>query len=114
MSLINLTKIVKRFVNIPVYKGPFDLKKKQEFKGVPRETMIQEFDLIKKLREAKIFEISPFHLVWRYKPMAGRPWQEKIILRRLGLHHLKSGQVILNIVSIDNKDCCLVCNGHRA
>ncbi|RWS27940.1 39S ribosomal protein L30-like protein [Leptotrombidium deliense] len=89
------THISKRFVRptpyvgptgkTRTYEGPFILKKHH----VPKTSiyeMEEMLDHLKSIRDMTIEKPSPFHAVIRYKDMGGRPWNEKVVLRRLGLH----------------------------
>ena len=82
MSLINLFRQQARtYVYRPVYKGPFEYKKKDAMTnrfpfGATRTALENEMEEIKEIRESEIkdSEVSPFHLVWRYKPFGGNGW----------------------------------------
>lgn len=77
MSFINLFRVSKRYLNIPKYHGPFDLKKPEVKYYIPPESEInEEFEEIRAIRQMQIKEPSPFHLVWRHKSMSQRPWYQ--------------------------------------
>ena len=90
MSLINQFRHqIRTYIYIPVYKGPFEYKKKETQMsnfpfGINRQALEREMEEIKRIREEKIKDqdVSPFHLVWRYKSF--------LILRRLGIHQKNS------------------------
>lgn len=81
MSLINL--YIKRCINLPVYKGPYVVKDyiKPRKNDYDLEEAAKEFQ---KIKASKVTEPSPFHVVCRIKKTTGVPWNEKVILRRLG------------------------------
>lgn len=82
MSLISQFRTqIRTYIYIPVYKGPFEYKKNETKMyrfpfEINNKNLFKEFDKIKELREAEVKkeEISPFHLVWRYKPLYGNIW----------------------------------------
>ncbi|CAG2170966.1 unnamed protein product [Oppiella nova] len=94
MSFVSVFHIQKRFLNYRItYKGPFDYKRdhtkayRYPFginKGAIEDT-INEINQIRQL-DLKDTDVSPFHLVWRYKTMTHIPWHEKYVLSHLGLH----------------------------
>ena len=97
MSLVSqFYRQIRTYIYNPVYKGPFEYKKKDVYLtkfpfGVSKTKLESEAKEIREIRETPVTEeeISPFHLVWRYKKLMGNPWQHKVILRRLGLHQQK-------------------------
>jgi hypothetical protein len=82
MSFISLFRTqIRTIVYIPIYKGPFDYKrghtKAYRFPfGINQKAVAEEFDQINELRNKELKEVSPFHMVWRYKPFSGIPWSE--------------------------------------
>lgn len=83
MSLVNqFRQQVRTYIYHPVYKGPFEYKKAKETMttgfpfGVNRGKLEREMEEIKKIREEVVQDkdISPFHLVWRYKSSARTVW----------------------------------------
>lgn len=98
MSFINQFRTqIRSYVYNPVYKGPFEYKKREpqmvKFPfGCNHQTLENELEEIKQIREKTLKEddVSPFHLVWRYKSFGRTVWTEKLIMRRLGLHQRAS------------------------
>ena len=80
MSLVNqFRQQIRTYIYNPVYKGPFEYKKKDAMMtrfpfGINRTALEREMEAIKLIREEQIKEVSPFHLVWRYKPFFGTIW----------------------------------------
>jgi len=82
MSLIcQFRQQIRTYIYVPVYKGPFEYKKKETKMGgfpfgVNLRTLERELEEIKQIREKQIndTEVAPFHLVWRYKPIFYTPW----------------------------------------
>ncbi|XP_015790472.1 uncharacterized protein LOC107367292 [Tetranychus urticae] len=92
MSLV--THIAKRYLNIPVYGGPY-INKGWAHKGKgPRD--LEEAALhFKKTLEKEVTEPSPFHIVFRHKKTNTEPWMIKVKLRSLGLHGSAVGYPVL-------------------
>ena len=64
------------------YKGPLVTK---EFpKPVSKEILNKALETYKAAAAKKIDQPSPFHVAFLYQKSGGRPWTEKVILRRLG------------------------------
>ena len=87
-NLIELFNIQRRnLIYETIYKGPFDYKRSHTKAyrypfGINKSTIEDEFNEIQQIRQFDVKEVSPFHLVWRYKSMAKIPW---LVLDQLGL-----------------------------
>lgn len=84
-----LWHISKRNVNIPIVWSPFERKDRVypwDHKHMSLEKMEKKYEEINDVRNMEITEPSPLHLVYRYKKISGTRWQQKVILKRLGLH----------------------------
>ncbi|UXI19450.1 RER1-like protein [Sarcoptes scabiei] len=93
MSFISqFTRQSRSYIYHRVYKGPFEYKKKDtqmsQYPFVNHNDLQKKFKEIHEIRSRKLNDedVSPFHLVWRYKSFYGNHWTLKLILRRLGLH----------------------------
>lgn len=67
------------------YRGSF-LHHKDKNRGRPQGMFEEIYDKIKLAQDAKVTNPSPVHLVWLRQTLQCRPWYEKVIARRLGLH----------------------------
>lgn len=91
MSLINqFRQQIRTYIYIPVYKGPFEYKKKETKMnrfpfGINQTTLERELEEIKLIREKPVQDVSPFHLVWRYKPFFGNIWYVVKLVKLLKL-----------------------------
>lgn len=103
--ILQFQRQIRHYIYNPVYKGPFEYKKKDTKMynypfGINKGRLEEKFAEINEIRAKPLNDedISPFHLVWRYKHLYGNPWNHKLILKRLGLHrlHMKSPVIIPN------------------
>ena len=90
---------IRTYIYNPVYKGPFEYKKKDTMMskfpfGVNLTVLEEEMEEIKQIQEKQISDadVSPFHLVWRYKGFYGNMWYLEFILKFL------SFSIYLNIL----------------
>lgn len=67
------------------YKGPFEARR-NEFFSRPEIMMEEMRNRIRTAQTSHVTNPSPIHMVWRAQLLQGRPWYEKVIMRRLGLH----------------------------
>ena len=80
LAVSSVLSVQKRgIVYLPIYKGPFDYKrthtKAYKFPfNINKSELEEEFNEINQIRKLDIKEVSPFHLVWRYKSMRNIPW----------------------------------------
>lgn len=82
MSFISqFQRQIRTYIYNPVYKGPWEYKKSNNkfyrypF-GINKKNLESVFNEIKDIqtKQIKDDEISPFHVVWRYKPFGGNEW----------------------------------------
>lgn len=88
-KIIGSNVTIKRHLNIPVYKGPFEEKRTNNFSrkgGISDQGFESVYKQIKDLQDAVIVKPSPLHLVWRYKKFESSPWHEMVVLRKIGLN----------------------------
>lgn len=82
MSLINL--ISRRCIHLPVYKGPHLGITETKRTPIPDSVFEEQFDRIREIQNTKIEEPSPFHIVWRNKPVIKLNNKQQVICRKLG------------------------------
>lgn len=81
MSFISqFTRQSRSYIYHRVYKGPFEYKKKDtqmsQYPFVNHNDLQKKFKEIHEIRSRKLNDedVSPFHLVWRYKSFYGNHW----------------------------------------
>ncbi|XP_074605607.1 mitochondrial ribosomal protein L30 [Brevipalpus obovatus] len=88
MSFCNY--LAKRFVNIPVYKGPY--VSKGYFAPRKNQRDLEEAArYFKMCMESKDPEVSPFHVAFRTQQINKVEWTLKVKLRHLGLNSARPG-----------------------
>lgn len=78
------------------YSGDFDYH--DRYKYPKRMGSLQEEELLDEvhaIRDQKIDEPSPFHIIRRIRPMYRLHWSQKVTLRRLNLHSASNGDVVI-------------------
>ena len=86
MSLI--THLSRRYLNIPVYGGPY-VNKGWAHKSKGPKDLEEAAQFFKKKMESDVTQPSPFHVVFRYKKFTlSDPWMVKVKLRHLGEDYL--------------------------
>ncbi|XP_053202120.1 39S ribosomal protein L30, mitochondrial-like [Panonychus citri] len=88
-----ITHFSRRFLNIPVYGGPY-VNKGWAHKSKGPKDLEEAAGFYKKTLESEVTEPSPFHVVFRYKKGI-IPWTIKVKLRHLGLHGKEIGYPVL-------------------
>lgn len=69
-----------------MYRGSFVFFRDRQGKGRPRGMFEELSDKIQVAQTTKVANPSPVHMVWLTQHLHCRPWYEKVIVRRLGLH----------------------------
>ena len=82
----NKTKI---YPNPITYRGPFENKRNPNF-TIPQLHFEVLTGRIRAIQNSQVTNPSPVHLVWRHQTICRRPWWDKVIMRRLGLHSAKN------------------------
>lgn len=81
------------YPNKETYRGAFEARRNENFCR-PASNFDEILQRITDQRNAKVVP-SPVHLVWRTHQIRLRPWWEKVVLRKLGLHYQKEYERVL-------------------
>ena len=76
------------------YKGAFEARRNEYFCR-PEAHFNEIRNRISAAQSAAVTNPSPVHLVWRAQLLQARPWWEKVVMRRLGLHAEDSYERVL-------------------